>query len=425
MSAANSVRIEQAGPLDASVRVPGSKSQTARALVTAGLAAGESLLRDAAICDDARYMSEGLRALGATVEPSGGVFRVVGTGGTLQEPTEPLFLGNAGTAMRFLTAAACLGRGRCVLDGNARMRERPIQPLLDALTSLGATARSVNGDGCPPVEVAGDGLKGGAVSMRGDISSQYFTAILLAAPYAANDVELRVGGDLASKPYVDMTIDVMRDFGVTVERNGYESFTVPAGQRYASGEYAIEGDWSAASYFLAAAAITGGRVRIENVSLESRQGDKGFVRVLEGMGCQSKSGPEEVEVLGPDALNGIDIDLNSMPDVAQTLAVAALFAEGETTIRNVANLRVKECDRISATATELRKLGAAVEEFPDGLSIRPEELHGAEIDTYDDHRMAMSFALAGLRIPGVIIKDPDCVSKTFPDYFKTLESTYA
>ena len=260
--------------------------------------------------------------------------------------------------------------------------------------------------------------------MRGDMSSQYFTAILLAAPYAANDVELLVEGDLASKPYVDMTIDVMRDFGVTVERNGYESFTVPTGQKYASGEYAIEGDWSAASYFLAAAAITGGRVRVENVSLESRQGDKGFVRVLEEMGCQSKCGPEEVEMLGPDALNAVDVDLNSMPDVAQTLAVAALFAEGETTIRNVANLRVKECDRIAATATELRKLGAAVEEFPDGLSIRPGELHGAEIDTYDDHRMAMSFALAGLRIPGVIIKDPDCVSKTFPDYFKTLESLY-
>jgi 3-phosphoshikimate 1-carboxyvinyltransferase len=404
------------------VRVPGSKSQTARALVTAGLADGKSLLRDAAICDDARYMSDGLRALGATVEAGGGGFSVTGTGGVLQEPTEALFLGNAGTAMRFLTAAACLGRGRCVLDGNARMRERPIQHLLDALSSLGATARSVNDNGCPPVEIVGEGLKGGAVSMRGGMSSQYFTAILLAAPYAGNDVELRVEGDLASKPYVDMTIDVMRDFGVTVERNGYQSFSVPAGQRYASGEYAIEGDWSAASYFLAAAAITGGRVRVENVSLESRQGDKGFVRALEKMGCESKCGPEEVEMLGPDVLNGIDIDLNSMPDVAQTLAVAALFADGETTIRNVANLRVKECDRIAATATELRKLGAAVEEFPDGLSIRPGELRGAEIDTYDDHRMAMSFALAGLRIPGVIIKDPDCVSKTFPDYFKTLES---
>jgi 3-phosphoshikimate 1-carboxyvinyltransferase len=258
--------------------------------------------------------------------------------------------------------------------------------------------------------------------MRGGMSSQYFTAILLAAPYAGNDVELRVEGDLASKPYVDMTIDVMRDFGVAVERNGYESFTVPGGQRYASGEYAIEGDWSAASYFLAAAAITGGRVRVENVSLESRQGDKGFVRVLEEMGCESKCGPEGVEMLGPDVLNGIDMDLNSMPDLAQTLAVAALFAEGETTIRNVANLRVKECDRIAATATELRKLGAAVEEFPDGLRIRPGELHGAEIDTYDDHRMAMSFALAGLRIPGVVIKEPECVSKTFPDYFKALES---
>jgi 3-phosphoshikimate 1-carboxyvinyltransferase len=410
--------------VDGVVKVPGSKSLTARAMVTAGLATGESALREAAICDDTRFMSDGLRALGATVKACGTSFRIIGTGGALREPTEPLFLGNAGTAMRFLTAVACLGRGRCVLDGSPRMRERPIQYLLDALSSLGATARSVNENGCPPVEITGDGLKGGAVSMPGDTSSQYFTAILLAAPYAADGVEVRVEGDLASRPYVDMTLDVMHDFGVRVERNGYESFTVPAGQKYTSCEYTIEGDWSAASYFLAAAAITGGRVCVENVSLESRQGDKEFVRVLERMGCQSRSGSEGVEVTGADTLKGIDVDLNSMPDVAQTLAVVALFADGETTIGNVANLRLKECDRISATATELRKLGATVEEFPDGLRIRPGKPRGAEIETYDDHRMAMSFALAGLRIPDVTIKDPACVMKTFPDFFKTLESLY-
>jgi len=391
-------------------------------MVATGLASGESVLRDAAICDDTGFMAEGLRALGAKVESAGTAFRIAGTGGSLRETGEALFLGNAGTAMRFLTAAACLGHGRYVLDGSPRMRERPIQYLLDALSSLGATVRSSEGNGCPPVEVECGGLEGGVVEMRGDKSSQYFTAILLAAPYAAHDVELRVGGDLVSKPYLDMTLDVMRDFRVTVERNGYESFTVRAGQRYDNREYTIEGDWSAASYFLAAAAITGGRVRVENVSAESRQGDKGFIRVLEQMGCGSKVGPEGVQIESSGTLKGIDVDLNAMPDVAQTLAVAALFAEGETTIRNVANLRLKECDRISATATELKKLGATVEEFPDGLKIRPGELHGAEIDTYDDHRMAMSFALAGLRVPAVIIKNPDCVTKTFPDYFKTLES---
>jgi len=422
MCAMDSVRIGQTGPIDAVVRVPGSKSLTARAMVAAGLASGQSVLRDSAICDDTSFMADGLRALGAEVGLSGTAFRIAGTGGSLREPTGPLFLGNAGTAMRFLAATACLGRGRYVLDGSPRMRERPMQYLLDALSSLGATARSVEGNGCPPIEIEASGLEGGVVNMRGDKSSQYFTAILLAAPYASGDVELRVEGDLVSKPYLDMTIDVMRDFGVSVERNGYESFTVAAGQMYESRAYTIEGDWSAASYFLAAAAITGGSVRVENVSPGSRQGDKGFVQVLERMGCRFKVGPDGVQIESAGALEGIDVDLNAMPDVAQTLAVTALFAEGETTIRNVANLRLKECDRISATATELEKLGATVEEFPDGLRIRPGELHGAEIDTYDDHRMAMSFALAGLRVPDVVIKDPDCVAKTFPDYFETLES---
>jgi 3-phosphoshikimate 1-carboxyvinyltransferase len=418
----DSVTIGQTGPLDAVVRVPGSKSLTARAMVAAALASGASVLRDAAICDDTVFMADGLRALGVEVELSGNAFRISGTGGSLGETGDTLFLGNAGTAMRFLTAVACLGRGLYVLDGSPRMRERPIQYLLDALSSLGATARSVEGNGCPPVQIEAEGIQGGVVAMRGDKSSQYFTAILLAAPYASHDVKLRVEGDLVSKPYVDMTTDVMRDFGVSVERDGYESFTVSAGQIYDSRDYIIEGDWSAASYFLAAAAITGGKVRVENVSPESRQGDKGFVQVLERMGCRSKVDPKGVEIQSSGKLGGIDVDLNAMPDVAQTLAVTALFTEGETTIRSVANLRLKECDRISATATELEKLGATVEEFPDGLRILPGELHGAEIDTYDDHRMAMSFALAGLRVPDVVIKNPDCVTKTFPDFFKTLES---
>ena len=422
MSAMDSMRIGQTGPLDAVVRVPGSKSLTARAMVAAGLASGKSVLRDAAICDDTSFMADGLRVLGAEVDRSGTAFQINGTVGSFRETEGTLFLGNAGTAMRFLTVAACLGQGRYVLDGSVRMRERPIQYLLDALSSLGATARSVEDNGCPPVEIEAEGLEGGVVTMRGDKSSQYFTAILLAAPYALGDVELRVEGDLVSKPYLDMTLDVMSDFGVSVQRDGYESFTVAAGQTYESRDYTIEGDWSAASYFLAAAAITGGSVRVENVSPESRQGDKGFVQVLEGMGCRSKVGPDGVEIEYSGRLRGIDIDLNAMPDVAQTLAVTALFAQGETTIRNVANLRLKECDRISATVTELRRLGATVEEFPDGLRIRPGDLHGTEIDTYDDHRMAMSFALAGLRVPDVVIKNPDCVTKTFPDYFMALES---
>ena len=424
MSGEDSVLIKQTGPIDAVVEVPGSKSQTARAMVTAGLASGESVLRGAATGDDSRFMGDGLRALGATVEVSGTTYKIIGTGGTLREPTEPLFLGNAGTAMRFLTAVACLGHGRYVLDGSPRMRERPIQYLLDALTSLGATVRSVNNTGCPPVEIESRGLKGGVVTMRGDKSSQYFSAILLAAPYAETDIELRVEGDLVSKPYVDMTLDVMREFGVEVQNNEYKSFKVRAGQRYKSREYNMEGDWSAAAYFLAAAAVTGGKVRVKNVSLDSRQGDKDFVFTLERTGCVWRSSPDGVQLTRPARLRAIEVDMNSMPDVAQTLAVVALFAEGTTTIRNVSNLRLKECDRISATATELRKLGATVDEFPDGLRITPGKLHGAEIETYDDHRMAMSFALAGLRIPGVIIKNPDCVTKTFPGFFRTLEMLY-
>ncbi|MCC6488264.1 MAG: 3-phosphoshikimate 1-carboxyvinyltransferase, partial [Candidatus Hydrogenedentes bacterium] len=259
---------------------------------------------------------------------------------------------------------------------------------------------------------------GGHTRVKGSASSQYLSGLLMAAPYATDDVSIAIDGELVSKPYIDLTLAMMAERGVTATHSNYEAFHCTAGQRYRPGAYPIEADASGASYFLAAAAIAGGRVRVRNLTSASHQGDAQFAYVLEKMGCEVEEGPDWIEVRSGGALRGIDVDLNAMPDMAQTLAVTALFAEGETRIRNVANLRIKETDRIAAAVTELRKLGAEAEEFDDGMRIRPGALRAASIDTYDDHRMAMSFAMAGLRIPGVVIRDPGCVSKTFPDFFE-------
>ena len=421
------IEIEPASrPVDGTVRVPGSKSITNRALLVAGLADGESELVGALDSDDTRYLVAALAALGLAVErdEGGERIRVGGGGGTFPAATAELFAGNSGTTMRFLTAALPLGRGRYRIDGVPRMRQRPIAPLLAALRDLGADARDELGTGCPPVIVAAAGLPGGRTRMAGDQSSQYFSALLLAAPYAQRGVEIEVAGDLVSKPYMPMTAAVMAAFGVEAELDttGWRRFRVAPGQRYRGRRYRIEPDASNASYFFAAAAVTGGRVRVEGLGRRSTQGDLRFVDVLAAMGATVVEGDDAVEVTGPagGALRGVDVDMEDISDTAQTLAAIAPFASGPTTIRGVAHARLKETDRVAALATELRRLGQDVDEVPDGLTVHPRPLVPATIETYDDHRMAMSFAVAGLRAPGVRLRDPGCVAKTFPAFFDRL-----
>jgi len=411
--------------IDAVVTVPGSKSYTNRALVAAALADGESTLRNALRSDDTLYMIRALKQLGISVEEADdGEIRVKGCSADIHGHSAQLFVGNAGTAMRFLTAALTLGNGSYTIDGDEHMRKRPIQDLLDGLSQLGADVRSTNETGCPPVQINASGLQGGTVHMPGNKSSQYFSAILLAAPYARGDVEVIADGPLISKPYIEMTVSLMRDFGADAEcADGV--MRVRAGRHYQPTDYVVECDASAASYFFAAAAVTGGRVRVEGLSAASLQGDVHFTDALARMGCEVSEGKTEgdlpfVEVRG-GRLKGIEIDMGDMSDVSLTLAAVAVFAEGPTRIYNVENMRIKETDRIAALATELRRIGQRVEELRDGIVIHPRPVTPAKIETYNDHRMAMSFAVVGLRAPGIAIRNPSCVSKTFPDFFRKLE----
>lgn len=415
------LEIVPSGPLSATVRPPGSKSITNRALVCAALADGESLLSGALDSEDTRVMVDGLQRLGLTVEhdPAAATLRVVGCGGAIPARQADLYVANSGTTVRFLTALVALGHGRYRLDGTPRMRERPIGDLLEGLGQLGVRALSERGTGCPPVVVEADGLRGGRAEVAGTVSSQFLSGLLLAAPAATGAVEVQVSGELVSKPYITMTLAVMRSFGARIDDAQLQRFTVRAPNGYAATQYAIEPDASAASYFFAAAAVAGGTVRVEGLSRDSLQGDVDFCRCLEAMGCRVDYESRSVRVTG-GPLRGIEVDMNAISDTVPTLGAVALFAHGPTTIRGVAHIRHKETDRIAAVATELRKLGAEVEEFSDGLRIVPRPLHGAEIDTYDDHRMAMGLAIAGLALPGVVIRDPGCTAKTYPNFFDDL-----
>jgi 3-phosphoshikimate 1-carboxyvinyltransferase len=411
-------------PPDAVIEVPGSKSYTNRALPLAALAEGKSTVRGALFSDDTARMADSLRRLGLRVEehPEACTFEVWGQGGRIPAAEAELFVGNSGTTARSLTALLALGRGRYVLDGVPRMRERPIQPLLEALSALGVRATSLRGTGCPPVEIVTEGLQGGEVTMAGAQSSQYFTALLMVGAVTPRGLTIHVEGEMASKPYIDMTADAMAAFGARMERDAeFRTLRVPGGQRYTAREYRVEPDASNASYFLAAAAITGGRVRIPGLGRGSRQGDLRLLNVFEEMGCKVTCAEDYVEVCGPARLRGVTVDAKAFSDMTQTLAAIAPFAEGPTEIRGVAHSRVQECDRVSATVTELRRLGQEVEEFPDGLRITPRPVAPAVVRTYEDHRMAMAFALVGLKVPGVSIADPGCTAKTFPDYWERLD----
>ena len=416
-----------AGPIRGRIRPPGSKSITNRALVCAALADGDSTLAGALDSEDTRVMIESLGRLGIEVESlkDGTKLVVHGTGGEVPAFEAELYCANSGTTLRFLTALATLGHGSFRLDGVERMHKRPVGDLLDALNQLGARAMSENNDGCPPVIVHANGLSGGAASIRGDISSQFLSGILMVSAGARAPVTLSIDGVLVSQPYVQMTLAVMRAFDVEVNTSPQlNAFTLHAPRHYAACEYAIEPDASAASYFWAAAAVTGGEVTVDGLATDSLQGDVAFVDCLEKMGCEVRRGSESITVIGRP-LHGIDVDMNAVSDTVQTLAAVALFAEGPTTIRNVGHIRHKETDRIAAVATELRKLGGVVEEHNDSLTIQPNKLRSASIATYNDHRMAMSFALAGLRIPGVRIENPQCVEKTYPQYFSDLAALIA
>lgn len=416
-----------AQPIRARVRPPGSKSITNRALVCAALADGVSTLRGALDSEDTQVMIAALGELGIAVAANDGgqTLVVQGAAGRIPTVEADLFCVNSGTTIRFLTALTTLGHGAFRLDGIARMRERPIADLVDALRQLGANIRSEFANGCPPVIVHANGLTGGNAAVRGDISSQFLSGLLMAAPSALSPVELTIIGTLVSQPYVHMTLAVMRAFGVEIETDpALSEFHIAAPATYRACDFAIEPDASAASYFWAAAAITGGEVTVEGLSVNSLQGDVAFVDCLEKMGCEVRRDAESITVTGRPLhgrpLTGIDVDLNAISDTVQTLAVVALFADGTTTVRNVAHVRHKETDRLTALATELRKLGATVVEYPDGLAITPGRFTGAAVHTYNDHRMAMSFALAGLKHPGVQIFDPACVSKTYPHFFRDL-----
>jgi 3-phosphoshikimate 1-carboxyvinyltransferase len=409
-------------PVVGSIRPPGSKSITNRALICAALAEGVSTLRGALDSEDTRVMIAALEKLGVRirVEDNGRTLHIAGCGGVIPASRAELFVANSGTSMRFLTAMAAIGHGEFRLDGAPRMRERPIGDLVAAMQSLGVSIECEGLNNCPPVVVHAKGLQGGHASIRSNVSSQFLSGLLLAAPYAVQPVDLTVEGEPVSKPYLGMTQCVMKKFrGRVTANDNFERFEVSNVDRYVGQSYSIEPDASAASYFLAAGAIAGGAVTVEGLGRLSLQGDVAFADCLEQMGARVNYESDSVTVEARP-LTGIDIDMNAISDTVPTLAVAALFAEGPTRIRNVGHIRHKETDRIAAVAAELRKLGAAVDEFDDGLLIRPQTLHGATIDTYDDHRMAMSFALVGLKVSGVVIRDPGCTAKTYPDYFADL-----
>ena len=403
------------------INLPGSKSVSNRALLLSALSQGKTRLTNLLDSDDVRYMLDALKALNIKYHLSDDrtICDIEGLGGKLHSahPLE-LFLGNAGTAMRPLAAALCLADNNIVLTGEPRMKERPIGHLVDALRQGGAKIDYLETEGYPPLHIHG-GFTGGKIAVNGSVSSQFLTALLMAAPLANNDTEITIIGDLVSKPYIDITIKMMAMFGVSVINNQYQTFIIKANQTYQSpGSYLVEGDASSASYFLAAAAIKGGTVRVTGVGKKSLQGDTQFAHVLEKMGAKITWADDYIECSRGE-LNGVDMDMNHIPDAAMTIATTALFADGTTTIRNIYNWRVKETDRLSAMANELRKVGATVEEGEDYITITPPaKLNHAEIKTYNDHRMAMCFSLVALSDTPVTVLDPKCTMKTFPDYFE-------
>ncbi|MBI1884054.1 MAG: 3-phosphoshikimate 1-carboxyvinyltransferase [Chlamydiae bacterium] len=411
------IEIKPISKINCVIRAPGSKSYTNRALITAGLADGISYLSNYLQADDTDLMIKALEQLGIPIHLEGENLVVMGRTGRISPSKKRIFAGNSGTTFRFLTSLLTLGQGPYILDGDERMRERPIGDLLDALHRLKIECRSELKEEFPPIIIEAQGLKGGKTTLMGEKSSQYLSGLLMAAPYAQESLQIDIKGELVSKPYVDMTLSVMKTFGVEVERKDYRRFKIKAPQKYKPRYYSIEGDASNASYFFAAAALTGGKAKVTNLPYSSVQGDVHFVDILEQMGCRLEKGTDWIEITGAP-LCGTEVDMKDMPDMVQTLAIVALFAQGKTVIRNIGHLKIKETDRLEALTTELRKMGGEVELKKNDLSISgSSKLNGASIKTYNDHRMAMSFAIAGLKIPGIIIQNPSCVNKSYPKFW--------
>jgi 3-phosphoshikimate 1-carboxyvinyltransferase len=416
----NMKEIQTRSSIDATVSIPGSKSITHRALITASLAKGESVLEAFLACEDTLHTVNALRELGAEITVNGDNARVLGIGGTFpsRAGSKEIFLGNSGTSYRLLLSTVALARGEYILTGTPRMHVRPIGNLVEALNKLDVDASCIEKGDFPPVSVRAKGIRGGKVTIAGDKSSQYVSSLLLAGPYTEKGLEIEVAGRLVSRPYVDVTLDVMKMFGIPVSRDGYRYFKVSGGQRYHPCKFKIDGDVSTASYFWAAAAVTGGKITTKNIHPHNtKQGDIALLDVIEEMGCRVEKGPEDVVVRG-GALSGIEVDMGAMPDMVPTLAAMALFAKGRTTIRNVSHLRLKESNRLKAITTEWTRLGGRIEELADGLIIHGgSPLSGKVVDSHDDHRIAMSLAVVGLGVPGIRIRGASCVNKSFPGFW--------
>ena len=407
------------------VAVPGSKSVTHRTLIASALSDGMCRIENALLSEDTVLTMKALRQMGIRIEEKNDNRLIIyGTKGILRPSTEPVYLGNSGTSIRLLTAIAALGKNAYTLLGNDRMAERPIQALIDALGRMGVEARSTHSNGCPPVEVNGKNLSGTTVTISCRQSSQYLTGLLLMAPCTEGGLKISVTEGPVSKPYVDMTIDVMSKFGIAIDRQGYDGFQVAGKQAYRSGAYEVEADASQAGYFWAAAAICRKAVKVKGVSQSSCQGDVNFSKILESMGCAVKNESDGITVTGGDRLRAVEIDMGDMPDIVPTLAVVAAFAEGTTVIKNVSHLKSKESDRLTSVVNELIKMGVAARCTDDELVVAGGQPRGAEIETYGDHRIAMSFAVAGLAAPGTIIRGEHCVEKSFPNYWKVFEGMY-
>ena len=404
------------------VAAPPSKSYTHRAFVIAGLAEGTSEILNYLVSEDTSATIEGMRSFGVRISEADGRATVEGSGGKLATPPKEVDCRNSGTTLRLLTGIACLD-GEVVLTGDASLRRRPIQPLLDALSMLGVRGESIPGNGCPPVRIRGGRLRGGVAKIRGDVSSQFISALLIAAPYAEEEVEVVLTSPLKSKPYVDVTIDIMRDFGVEVENNSYQRFRITAGRAYRARRYSVEGDYSSASYFLALAALTGGEVVVENLNPRSKQGDRALLEILHRMGARVSSGEGWVKVEG-DELSGIKVDLGDTPDLLPTVVALAVKARGKTVIKNVEHARYKESDRIATCTQEFAKFGARIKERRDGMEIvGAEELRGAELQTHGDHRLAMALSIAALAAKGrSVLHGVECASISFPAFFDALRS---
>jgi 3-phosphoshikimate 1-carboxyvinyltransferase len=405
------------------VIVPGSKSYTHRMLIAAALSDGMCTIKNALISEDTQFTIEALKQMGIRIESHNSDILVYGKSGHMESCDAPIYLGNSGTSMRLLTAVAALGEGTYTLAGTKRMRKRPIQDLLDALKQIGVRVRCLNKNGCPPIKVSGGSISGDRVGINCQKSSQFLSALLLIAPYTRMGLEIRVTQGPVSRPYVDLTIELMKTFGISIKREGYLKFKVPGAQIYKAGEYMVEADCSQAGYFWGAAAITGAEIKVVGIDAKSPQGDVRFVDLLQSMGCQVCKEKDGIRVLG-GPLSAIEADLCDMPDLVPTLSVVAAFAKGTTVIRNVAHLKTKESDRLTAVAAGLTKMGIKTHCTENALIVKGGNPRGSIIDTYNDHRIAMSFAIAGLNVPGVYIRGESCVEKSFPTFWQVFEGLY-